>query len=51
MARPIEPTPTLYGKDADEFARKMFAPPTKEDKKLAKELWETFKDHDPFVDD
>jgi len=51
MARPIEPTPTIYGKDADRFARKMFEPPTEKDKKLAKELKELFKDHDPFVDD
>ncbi len=24
MARPIEPTPTLYGKDAIEFLKRMF---------------------------
>ena len=51
MARPIEPTPTLYGKDADEFVRKMFEPPTEEEKKFAKEIMEEFKNHDPFVDD
>ena len=51
MVRPIEPTPMLYGKDADEFARKMFEPPTKRQKELAKEIMEEFENHDPFVDD
>jgi len=50
LARPIAPTPTLYGKDADEFVRKMFEPPTKRQKEFAKKLHEKFKDHDPFVD-
>ena len=34
LARPIEPTPTLYGKDADRFARMMFEPPTEKEKRL-----------------
>jgi len=51
LARPIEPTPTLYGKDADRFVRMMFEPPTEEEKKFAKKIMEEFKNHDPFVDD
>ena len=51
MARPIETTPTLYGKDADRFARRMLEPPTKEEKEFAKKIMEKFKEHDPFVDD
>jgi len=51
LARPIETTPTLYGKDADEFARMMFEPPTKEEIEFAKKIKEQFKEHDPFVDD
>lgn len=51
MARSIEPTPTLYGKDADRFAQMMFEPPIKEEIEFAKKIMERFKDHDPFVDD
>ena len=51
MARAIEPTPTLYGKNADRFVRMIFEPPTEKEKKLAKEMMEEFKNHDPFADD
>ncbi len=38
MARPIEPTPTLYGKDAIEFLKRMKEPPTKEEIEHAKKI-------------
>ena len=31
MAKPIDETPTLYGKEARDFLRKMNEPPSKED--------------------
>jgi len=50
MAEPIAPTPTLSGKDADEFVKKMFEPASDEEIAFIKEVIETFKDHDPFVE-
>ena len=40
MAKPIGATPVLEGKDAIEFLRRMYEPPTEEDKKLAKKIKE-----------
>jgi len=34
MAKPIGITPTLYGKDAEEFLKKMKEPPTEKDKEI-----------------
>jgi len=49
MATPIAPTPTLHGKDANEFVEKMFEPPSEEEIAFIKEIIEMFKDHDPYV--
>jgi len=38
MARPIGITPTLYGKDAEEFLKKMKEPPSKEDIEYAEKI-------------
>lgn len=38
MARPISPTPTLYGEDARRFLEKMNQPPTEKEKKFWKEV-------------
>lgn len=38
MVQLIEPTPTLYGKDAIEFLKRMNEPPTKKDKEYAKKI-------------
>ncbi|ADC46816.1 hypothetical protein mru_0965 [Methanobrevibacter ruminantium M1] len=38
MARPISPTPTLYGEDARRFLKKMNEPPTEKEKKFWKEV-------------
>ena len=48
MAIPIAPTPVLEGKDADEFARKMFEPPTEEEIEYMKKTIEMFKNHNPL---
>ncbi|MBZ9570551.1 hypothetical protein KQY27_03200 [Methanobrevibacter sp. TMH8] len=44
MAEPIAPTPTLEGKDADEFVKKMFEPASLEEMAFMKETIEMFKD-------
>lgn len=36
MAKPIGETPTLYGKEADDFIKKMNEPQTNEDKEFRK---------------
>ena len=36
MAKPIGATPDLYGEDAERFLRRMFEPPTEEEKKYKK---------------
>lgn len=36
MAKPIGETPTLYGKEARDFLRKMNEPPSKEDLEFRK---------------
>ncbi|MBR5502913.1 MAG: hypothetical protein IKV87_00455 [Methanobrevibacter sp.] len=38
MAKPIGTTPTLYGKEASEFLKKMEEPPTKKDKEFAEKI-------------
>jgi hypothetical protein len=38
MAKPIGETPTLRGKDARNFLKRMEEPPTKKDKEFRKEL-------------
>jgi hypothetical protein len=38
MARPIEPTPTLYGKDAIAVLKRMKEPPTKKEIEYAKKI-------------
>jgi len=44
MARPIGITPTLEGKEAIEFLKKMEEGPTEKDKKFRKELEEAAKE-------
>ena len=51
MAEPIASTPTLRGKDADEFIKKMFEPLSEEEIDFIEEIMEMFKNHDPFVED
>ena len=36
MAKPIGETPTLYGKEARDFLRKMNEPPSREDREFRK---------------
>ena len=36
MAKPIGETPTLYGKEARDFLRKMNEPPNREDREFRK---------------
>ncbi len=36
MAKPIGETPTLYGKEARDFLRKMKEPPSREDREFRK---------------
>lgn len=43
MAKPIGTTPTLYGKEARDFLKKMEEPPTKEEKELAERIRKTRK--------
>ena len=50
MARPIEPTPILYGEDAKNFLEKINEPPRPEVVAFVKEALETFKDFDPFME-
>ena len=50
MANPIKPTPTLYGEDAKNFLKKIEEPPRREAIDFMKEILETFKDFDPFVE-
>ena len=50
MARPIEPTPILYGENAEEFLKKINEPPSLKDIAFMKEVLETFKDFDPSVE-
>jgi len=50
MAEKIKPTPTLYGKDANEFVKKMFEPPSKEEIEYNKKVLERFKEHNPLKD-
>ena len=38
MARPIGATPVLEGRDAIEFLRKMYEPPTEEEKEYARKI-------------
>jgi len=38
MAKPIEPTPTLYGKDAITFIEEMEKLPTPEDREFRKKM-------------
>lgn len=51
MAKPIAPTPTLYGDDANAFVKKMLKPATKKEIKFAKNLKAMFKNHDPLIKD
>ncbi|KZX12321.1 hypothetical protein [Methanobrevibacter curvatus] len=51
MAKPIAPTPILYGKDANEFLDMTNKPPTEDEKKFIKEVKETFKDWSPLVEE
>ncbi len=47
MAKPIEPTPTLYGKDAERFVKRMIKEETNPDPKriatIKRALSKTFK--------
>ena len=38
MAKPIGPTPELEGKDAIEFLKKMYEPPSEKDKELVEKI-------------
>lgn len=49
MAKPIASTPTLEGKDADDFVKQMFEAPTEEEIAYMKETFEMFKNHNPLV--
>ena len=40
MAKPIGVTPDLSGEDAERFIRKMLAPPTEEEKKYKKNMYD-----------
>ncbi|MCL2156642.1 MAG: hypothetical protein FWH54_01320 [Methanobrevibacter sp.] len=44
MAKPIAPTPTLYGKEAEDFLDRLREPPSKEEIKFIKDLVKSFKD-------
>ena len=48
MAKPIAPTPTLYGKEAEDFLDKMREPPSKEEKEFIKQLLKNFKKFNYF---
>ena len=48
MAKPIAPTPILYGKDAEQFLDRIIEPPSEEEKKFIKELVEKFKEFDNY---
>lgn len=50
MARPIEPTPTLYGKDAVNFLKKMLAEEKNPNPKRLKFIEEAMKTKFNFVD-
>lgn len=39
MAKPIGPTPELEGEDAIEFLKRMYEPPTEEDKNFGKKFF------------
>ena len=43
MARNIKPTPTLYGKDADRFAKRLKERPTAEKKKFLHKAYTIYK--------
>ena len=50
MASPIEPTPTLYGKDAVNFLKKILAEEKKPNPKRVKFIEEAMKAKFNFVD-
>ena len=50
MVDKIKPTPTLYGKNANEFVKKMFEPPSKEEIDYYKKVIKRFKNHNPLLD-
>ena len=43
MAKPIGVTPDLYGENAERFIRRMFSPPTEEEKKYKKNMYDKAK--------
>jgi len=47
MARPIEPTPVLKGKDAERFLERMKKPLTKKEKDFIRRAKEAYK-RNPF---
>jgi hypothetical protein len=47
MARPIAPTPTLKGRDAERFLEKMEEPPTMEEVEFLKKAIKAYKEN-PF---
>jgi hypothetical protein len=49
MARPIEPTPILKGKDAERFLKRMEEPATPEEKEFLKKAIKAYKEN-PFLD-
>lgn len=48
MAKPIAPTPTLYGKEAEDFLDRMMEPPSEEEKKFIKQLLKDFEKFNYF---
>ena len=46
MAKPIAPTPILYGKEAEQFLDRIMEPPSKEEIKYMKELIKKFEEFD-----
>ncbi|MDR3290552.1 MAG: hypothetical protein LBT10_00225 [Methanobrevibacter sp.] len=49
MAQPIKPTPTQYGKHADEFMRMISEPPSEEKKEFMRKIKKRFENLDPLV--
>ena len=48
MAKPIAPTPILYGKEAEDFLDKMMEPPSEEKIKFMKEILKNFEKFNYF---
>ncbi|MDR0912608.1 MAG: hypothetical protein LBM96_08445 [Methanobrevibacter sp.] len=48
MAKPIEPTPILYGKEADKFMEMISEPATDEELEFMKKIIKRFENFNPL---